>query len=495
MNELALQIDYASNLEQRRLKKETDPPEPIHQQPRGLQVPLDRYETDRSKVDSKSPERKNGIRRLLSIPLNLLAGKLDRLRSEESKQLAANKKKAWNELNDSVGFKFEDRFFSCIEHTEVVFSTIKVSDLLANQRPGKLAEKLDRDVDLLPPTAASVVKFYIHEVPCLKDSGDVDQSKEKAGEGIDLILFGGGATDALSNIGFAAQISDILAKNEALKGKVRRVIVMPHLSGTTKTGYPVNPAMTNDLGPAADIMMTALEQAGVKLSSNICLTGFSAGANQAIMMADRFLDKGFKPKLILLEPAIGSNPNIDLRVAQKGITDPYNYARNLLPENMQISRAQSLAYMIRAMLNSWDTPEGPAGLKLPSQLAMGYLKINPAWMVNEARRSGLEGDTSLAIPNTSALKEDTTKEVRKKLTDFQVPISLVYVVGATTVDPTDSRTKHISERTQSFFERRAASLFPGLKTIVTLIQGGNHYDAMWNIEGLTNALKASLVGG
>lgn len=292
-------------------------------------------------------------------------------------------------------------------------------------------------------------------------------------------------------MGFAAQISKILAKNKELKGKVRRVISMPHLAGTTKTGFPVNPAMTKDLGPSADIMITALEQAGVRLTNDICLTGFSAGGNQAVMMADRLIDKGFNPRLVLLEPAIGSNPNIDLRVAEKGFVDPYNFARSEKQEKRKLSRVQSFRYSIRSIMRAWDTQAGPAGKRLPFELLRGYVKAPFSWMEKEAQASGFRDELGSFVPNTQVLSDDSTAKVRKKIAEKNVPVSLLYVAGATSVDPEGFRTEHMSERTQEYFEDRAAQTFPGSTRVdVNTINGGVHYDAMWNIEGLTKALAA-----
>ncbi len=510
MNELAGLMHFGGL--QNQLKDTVNPPEPVQSQTRGLEVPLKRYTTSRSKADSELSKQKSGFKRLISIPLDALVAKINLLRSAESKQTAAKKKTTWNELSDSVGFNFEkDQDFPCTEYTEAVFSQVNVEDLLSSQslnesgdqlelnkdRLSKTIEDLDkklhRNVELLPPTAESVVKFYIHEVPRLDENNEPEQSKEIVGEGIDLIVFGGGASDALSNIGFAAQISEILAKNKELKGKVRRVIIMPHLAGTTKTGYPVNPAMTNDLGPAADIMIKALEQAGVRLSNDICLTGFSAGGNQAVMMADRLLDKGFNPRLVLLEPAIGNNPNIDLRVAEKGFVDPYNYARNVVEGKGKLSRAQSLRYSIRSIMRAWDTQDGPAGKRLPLELLRGYVKAPFSWMEQEAQASGIRDELGSFVPNSQVLSADSTAKVRTKIATKNVPVSLLYVSEATTVDPEGFRTKDVSERTPEYFGKRAAQTFPGSNLVdVTTIKGGVHYDAMWNIDGLTKALAAAL---
>ncbi len=268
---------------------------------------------------------------------------------------------------------------------------------------------------------------------------------------------------------------------------------MPHLAGTTKTGYPVNPAMTKDLGPAADIMITALEQAGVRLTNDICLTGFSAGGNQALMMGDRLLDKGFNPRLVLLEPAIGNNPNIDFRVAEKGVRDPYNYARSEKQGKEQLSRVRSFRYSIRSIMRAWDTQGGPAGKRLPLELARGFVNAPFSWMENEAQASGIRDELGEMKPNSLALSSDSTASARTKIATKNVPVSLLYVTGATTVDPEGFRTKNVSERTPEYFTKRAAHAFPGSNQVdVTTVKGGVHYDAMWDIDGLTKALAAAL---
>jgi hypothetical protein len=130
------------------LQEAVNPPEPVQSQTRGLEVPLKRYATSRSKVDSELP-KKSGLKRLISIPLDILAAKINLLRSAESKQTAAKKKTTWNELSDSVGFDFkEGQVFPCTEYTQVVNSTVSVEDLLANQHPEKLAQELGRRVQL-----------------------------------------------------------------------------------------------------------------------------------------------------------------------------------------------------------------------------------------------------------------------------------------------------------------------------------------------------------
>lgn len=127
MNELIGLINTGGLRNQ--LKDVVNPPEPVQSQTRGLDVPLQRYATSRSSVDSESPKQKRGFKRFISIPLDALVAKLNKLRSEESKQTAAEKKIAWNELSDSVGFDFkEGDDFPCTEYTQVVNSTISVED-------------------------------------------------------------------------------------------------------------------------------------------------------------------------------------------------------------------------------------------------------------------------------------------------------------------------------------------------------------------------------
>ena len=368
-----------------KLQEMVNPPEPKQKEVRRLDIPLDRFATHivPSAEEQQTQEGNHrGRSRKLDIPIQKIKDYLqDRVPKSPRNE----------ELQKSVGFEYSSaENFTCTEYTEAVYFSVTTDKLLPNQHPEKLNRRLDRlatvtradaarilnkpesevsDDELvvvkrdyeLPPTAEAVVKFYVHELP---------KPPEQVGQGMDLIVFGGGASDALGNIGFAGQIARQLENNDQLKGKVGRIIVMPHLAGATKTGEPFNPAMTKDFGPAAQVMIQALKQAGITLSSELCLAGHSAGGNMSILMAEglKKANPSLQLRLLLLEPAIGENPNIDKRMALTGLLDPWRKARSRNEMGQRLNVAQSLQYTLRTVMNGWGTQEGPAGTKIIGEL-------------------------------------------------------------------------------------------------------------------------------
>ncbi|MBP9781105.1 hypothetical protein KBC89_00430 [Candidatus Woesebacteria bacterium] len=545
MNELTGLMNAGGLRDQ--LKETINPPEPKQHGIRNLRIPLTRYatRTTQSEVEQQFPEgNSNGKLRKLNIPLQ-------KIKEYLQKRLPKNQRN--EELQNTVGFEFSDNDnFACTEYTEAVFFSVPTDELLPSQNPEKLNRRLNRLATVtkrdaarilkksesnvtdeeflakkqqheLPPTAEAVVKFYVHELP---------KPPEQVRQGMDLIVFGGGSSDALSNIGFAGNIARELENNEQLKGKVGRIIVMPHLAGTTRTSEPLNPVMTEDFGPAAQVMIQALNQAGIKLSSELCLVGHSAGANMSILMAEglKKSNSSLQPRLLLLDPAIGENPKIDQRMVTTGIFDPLRAARSRNEAGQRLNALQSIRYALRTIMNGWLTPDGPAGTRIIQELSRGKKPLDS--MIVESAEAGFDNKPAGANQNIDLLSNDSSASARQFLADNDIPVNLVYITGSTTVDPLSERQgmdkKSLQDeyvkiqeklesqlgltpnelnslkikqqqilnqldRNQAFFQTRAEKLFsPKIVHSVADLKGISHFDVIWDRHAIAQALLATL---
>lgn len=477
---------------QKRMDILVNPPEPVQSSTKKLEVQLDRF-------SAVSKQKGSLKKRFIQIPsqrfLNRLQkGGVDDPDKEKKRLIQQYQKEESDRLDNELGYRFKEKdTFNCTQYIESVFSQVNVDDLLASksQNIETLNKELDRDVTKLPPTAETIVRFYVHEIP-------------DASDGMDLILIGGGGSEALGNVGFAAQARDVL-DDPTLQGKVRRIIILPHLAGSTRTATPVDPAHTKDFGPSADILLQALEQASVRLSNNICLIGHSAGANQAIMLADRLVDKQLKPRLVLLEPAIGENPNIVANMITTGFTNPYSYARREREIELgdtketikATTRAQALANTLNIVLEGWGTTEGPARWGIIKELLRNPTRTPLPYMKSEAKAAGIGDEYADANPVIEILATDSTKMTREKLAALGVPISVTWMNGATVVDRQEERLRENYreiEKNQEFYYARAKRDFPNalVSPEVHVEEGGNHFIPMWNSQVLRRALASVL---